>query len=303
MGCASSSHDQSQEDQQQNKHKSAQETTFTDIKQQSTAASASSSSSQGDATRSSKYTTRGGSSGGNGRAGASSSSPSNLLEQLHSDIVFSLTPGSAEDVGSFFSGGEDSVINQFNIHSRLRHQSKAHQRTVTDLKWHTARRELFSASRDKTIKQWKMAPPEGNTLSLLQTFNGHSLPISSIDVVQQSSGDPIALVSGARDYQLRFWDIERGECSYWTEVQQNIITQVKWLQSEPLVLQASEDLSLRVWDARTREAVQTFSVCLGKRDKVAEKMWIFSYSHWLFLLFRSLLFFLLLGWAIFCSSL
>jgi WD40 repeat protein len=67
-------------------------------------------------------------------------------------------------------------------------------------------------------------------------------------------------VSGSRDYFVRFWDVETGQCTFWPEVvQQNVVTDLRWMNNgETAVLQASEDLQLRLWDVRTKSVAQAF---------------------------------------------
>lgn len=201
--------------------------------------------------------------GSNGGAtSAASTSAVSLAPSLHSDIVFCVSRGSGS---TFFAGGEDRSISWFNsaatANPALDTRAKAHERAVSDLAYIESggRSHLFSGSRDRVVKQWSVPDhtSSDHQLTLLQSFTGHSLPVSCVDV---NTADANQLASGARDYQLRFWDVSRGSCLFWTEIQQNVITDLSWIPGEQTVLQASEDLSLRVWDVRTREAVQTFSV-------------------------------------------
>lgn len=210
---------------------------------------------------SNKHAARYGGSSATAAAGASASSPASSLGAVHSDIVFSLCAGDWTPDGSahFFSGSEDKSLAEWSATKVLGVQPAAHGRCISALAYAPRSRTLYSASRDKLIKQWRLpasserwAPTPGHT------FSGHTLPVSCLDLNPEN---PAQLVSGARDYQVRFWDAEVGSALFWTEVQQNVVTDLCWLKrGEQLVLQASEDLTLRVWDVRSKAEAQSFSV-------------------------------------------
>lgn len=202
--------------------------------------------------------------GAAGSAAASSSSSSSgpaatQLGTAATDIVFSVCAGGWDEVtglADYFCGSEDKSFAQFNAARVSQRVPDAHARCISDLSYSLASRTLYSASRDKTIRSWTSAAESGQW-KLGSTLYGHSLPITSLEIC---ASNPRRLVSGGRDYQLRLWDTETNACLRWTEVQQNIITDVCWLHGQDdLVLQASEDLSLRVWDMRTKAEVQSFS--------------------------------------------
>lgn len=201
---------------------------------------------------------------GAGSAAASSSSSSSgpaatQLGTAATDIVFSVCAGGwdeATGLPEFFCGSEDKSFAQFNASRVVQRVPDAHSRCISDLSYSLPDRKLYSASRDKTIRSWSAAQG-GCQWKLASTLTGHTLPITCLEIC---ASNPARLVSGGRDYQLRLWDTETNACMRWTEVQQNIITDVAWLHGQDdLVLQASEDLTLRLWDLRTKSEAQSFS--------------------------------------------
>jgi len=205
---------------------------------------------------------------GSSAAAASSAAPS--LGVVHSDIVFSVCAGSWDaeaDAPTFYSGGEDRLLAHWRgpsvkgqtagaVLSRVAPPNPAaHGRCISDMVFAPKTRALYTASRDKTVKQWLSGGEDGGLVAG-HTFSGHSLPVSC--VAASPEGDRI--VSGSRDYFVRFWDAASGQCLFWPEmVQQNIVTALRWLpRGEEAVLQASEDLTLRVWDVRSKQLAQSF---------------------------------------------
>jgi WD40 repeat protein len=68
------------------------------------------------------------------------------------------------------------------------------------------------------------------------------------------------MVSGGRDYFVRFWDVESGRELGRVSESWNVITALKWINGDTHCLaQASEDLSMRIWDSRTYTVAQKFS--------------------------------------------
>ena len=60
------------------------------------------------------------------------------------------------------------------------------------------------------------------------------------------------LVSGARDTSVRLWDTNSGAQVAMNNTPRNLVTALRWVPGEASsVLQASEDLRLRVWDVRS----------------------------------------------------
>lgn len=50
--------------------------------------------------------------------------------------------------------------------------------------------------------------------------------------------------SGARDYHVRLWDLVTGQQTTFSKVNLNVVTDIKWVHNEPLIVQTSEDLQV-----------------------------------------------------------
>ena len=61
------------------------------------------------------------------------------------------------------------------------------------------------------------------------------------------------MASGSRDQTTRLWDVETQKQLYSRKIERNAITYLKWLpNNEDLFVECSEDLTLRMWDARAK---------------------------------------------------
>ncbi|CAN0282661.1 unnamed protein product, partial [Phaeothamnion confervicola] len=81
----------------------------------------------------------------------------------------------------------------------------------------------------------------------LQTFSGHALTVSTCALSPSES----RLWTGSRDASVRAWDVETGQKQAAHFMPRNLVTCLKCLPGdEHLAAQGSEDLTLRVWDAR-----------------------------------------------------
>lgn len=99
-------------------------------------------------------------------------------------------------------------------------------------------------------------------MSNTKTFdNAHELNIMAIT---QSPFDKGAVVSGSRDYTVKRWDIESGECTATYSTPRNIVTT---LEASPvhaaLLYQGSEDLFIRVWDLRAASGTSPVQAIAG----------------------------------------
>jgi len=105
---------------------------------------------------------------------------------------------------------------------------------------------LYSCSYDKTLKYWDLE--SGNCLN---TFTGHT------DVIHDlAKMDRNMLVSGGRDCALNFWDIETGQCLLsFQNSHDNWIWSLDFNLDKQLVLSAGADKCLKLWDFRSKKCV------------------------------------------------
>ena len=129
----------------------------------------------------------------------------------------------------------------------------------------TSNQHIYTASRDKTIRQYNLYSNTGNNngmntdshdsnqlneLHSSMTYIGHTMNITGLGI------DPItnnAIISGARNYKLFVHDITRTESIQQLPViDQNVVTSLQYLpNNKHCAVQTSEDLQLRMYDLRS----------------------------------------------------
>jgi WD40 repeat protein len=82
-------------------------------------------------------------------------------------------------------------------------------------------------------------------MEMQREYSGHTMSVTSV----ASKGSLIA--SGSRDQTTRLWDLETGKQVGMRKIERNVVTWVGWRDENTMVL-ASEDLTLRIWDVRTK---------------------------------------------------
>ena len=165
---------------------------------------------------------------------------------IHSDVIFDVC--SSEVSSEVFSCSADHSIVRYDYVHAVVKEKWTHMHSVQKILYTPKKRLLFSGSRDKTVRLWKTGWKDP-----VRTFDGHSLVIMGIACNQ---GEDV-LCSGSRDYSVRWWDIETGVQKAANSITLNMVTALKWIEAND-VLQTSEDLIMKVWDARTAAVSQNF---------------------------------------------
>jgi WD40 repeat protein len=110
----------------------------------------------------------------------------------------------------------------------------------------------YTAGRDLTIRQWSRREATST-----RSFEGHDLNVAALAL----SPDERLLFSGARDTSVRLWDVGSGTQIAINKTPRNLVTALRWVPGESSsVLQASEDLRLRLWDVRSGGPQQSASL-------------------------------------------
>ncbi|TMW69320.1 hypothetical protein Poli38472_001476 [Pythium oligandrum] len=164
------------------------------------------------------------------------------------------------------TGWEDGSVRQIDWQSsRVVRTWQPHTRAVNRVVVGERHGKLYSSSRDTTIAvTTPVSAAETESASI--KLQGHTLNVSAIAV----DTDETSLCSGGRDTQTMFWDLTTAKIKSKNTTAQNVITCSKWVPTEHVVLQGSEDLSVKLWDERSalRTPVQTlrgyvyFPLCL-----------------------------------------
>ena len=129
-----------------------------------------------------------------------------------------------------------------------------HVKAVNRLHVNQTSGHVWSVSRDLSLRCWDVR----SGLCLRNIEETHELNVSAVASLKQ--GDKV--YTGSRDYHVKGWDVETGKniCDFHTP--RNIVTAMKTgvdttddatgiPNASSLLFQASEDLSIKVWDVRT----------------------------------------------------
>lgn len=166
---------------------------------------------------------------------------------IHSDSVNCVE---AFSTGVCLSGSADKSVVLFDWKSgQVVQRWCGHERGVTKVVH--GGKTIYSASRDKTIRVWKVGKNDGMPM---QVLDGHSMVVTAIDLNQDHS----SLFSGSRDNSVKLWDTNTGVCIREKAITRNLVTYVKWMPGTHEVVQSGEDKMLRIWDSRNMEPAVTF---------------------------------------------
>ena len=129
-----------------------------------------------------------------------------------------------------------------------------HAKAVNRVSMNQSSGHIWSVSRDLSLRCW-----DSESGACLQHIEDtHELNVSA--VASSTGGDKV--FTGSRDYHVKGWDVETGKsiCDFHTP--RNIVTAMKFgtdstekdngiADASSMLFQASEDLSIKVWDVRT----------------------------------------------------
>ncbi|XXQ38995.1 WD domain, G-beta repeat [Plasmodiophora brassicae] len=169
--------------------------------------------------------------------------------QVHDDIVVDVC--ATEDPDVFLSASNDATIARFNwAEDRLLDRWKGHTSSVSKVLYANQLRRAISCSRDRSIRVWRA----GQADAVSTVADAHRLPVTGLTINPEQT----FVCSGARDYNVSFWDLATCRRLTTNETELNVVTAVKWIPDSASVLQCSEDLLVRVWDSRTGKLAQKF---------------------------------------------
>ena len=181
--------------------------------------------------------------------------------------------------GELFTAGLDKCVLRFDWQRRsVRDRWKAHSMPVERLLYCHHSHAVFTASRDSNIRMFSSSsvPSSSPTISATAPnpmapstppstdiiFRGHTLSVSALcfdSLFESLNGAPCNLISGGRDYSLRWWDIETQKQLDMRIQPNNIVTALSATYDPAVLLSANAAGIVHQWDNRTHDLVHTFT--------------------------------------------
>jgi serine/threonine protein kinase len=197
----------------------------------------------------------------------------------HSDEVNSLAINSSGT--SLVSASDDKTIKIWNLNDTQEIRTlKGHLDKVYTVAISPDAQTLVSGSQDNTVKVWKF-----NTGKELHTLKGHTALVNSVAI----SPDGQAIASGSYDKTIKIWNLKTGEelrtlRGHTSEVlsvafslsspksfypQRNPKFPVSFKNPGDLVVSASADKTIKVWNLKTGKEIRTFKGHVADVNAVA----------------------------------
>jgi serine/threonine protein kinase len=148
------------------------------------------------------------------------------------------------------SGGEDKMIQLWDMQGNRLTTLMGHLKDITALHFTPDGETLVSASADATAKIWNL---QSGTLH--HTLVGHEGRINSTYV----SPNGQLTVTGGSDRLIKVWDIASGSELQSLSGHTSAINQLEMTQDGKYIISASEDKTLKIWNLATGENIQTLT--------------------------------------------
>ena len=175
-----------------------------------------------------------------------------LLDADDSVLALALSP----DGKKLAAGGCDRVVRVWDVSAgyasaKLEQSIENHADWVLGLALAADDKHLFSASRDKTAKVWDLVAKES-----VLTFPDHQAPVYGVAV----KADGKTGFSVGEDKQLRAWNAGgEGKQIRATPGHNDFVLKLIAHPTQPLLLTASADKTVQVWNVDSGKAVRTLS--------------------------------------------
>jgi len=138
---------------------------------------------------------------------------------------------------------DDGCIWTYDLTTDSQNTFYGHTATVSCVK--IRQRMIFSGSRDKTIRIWKIT--EKNIPSTTKELTGHSDEVCSLDI--DLSKD--IFVSGSFDNSIKVWKISSGDCLLTLYGHEDAVRTIEISSPFRYIVSGSRDKSIKIWDLDT----------------------------------------------------
>ena len=212
--------------------------------------------------------------------------PPTVELRAEKEVVWSLHGEVAQDSGvldvvcgeegELLTAGADKYVVRFDWQRRsVRDRWKAHTLPAEKLLYCTHTRSVFAAGRDSNIRMFTSSPqpsssPSSATAAITPPsaavpgeviFRGHTLSVSALcfdSVTSSLSSPPTALVSGGRDYSIRWWDLTTQQQQQMRILPNNVVTALTATCEPSMLLSANTAGAVHHWDSRTQDMAHTY---------------------------------------------
>lgn len=158
------------------------------------------------------------------------------------DFIIGLQKGSEDDVWIL---GQEFIIGLY-------------KDFVPQKTWNTQERiKTISTNNGIILCGGKTVEIYNEDSNLLGKLKGHERPVNALALKHNIA------ISGSGDWSLRLWDLNTLTEIDRNVINWNVITCLKMIPDEPLVVQTSEDLRLRIWDLRERKIMKSSVISVG----------------------------------------
>ena len=199
-----------------------------------------------------------------------------VVWSLHGEVaqdsgVLSVAGG---DEGELLTAGVDKCVLRFDWQRRsVRDRWKAHNAPVEQLLYCQHTRAVFAAGRDSNIRMLASTPLPSVSLSSPTAatpsaaapadvlFRGHTLSVSALcfdSPLSAPSTQPATLVSGGRDYSVRWWDIASQQQEQMRILPNNVVTALTATWQASLLLSANAAGAVHQWDSRAHDMAHSY---------------------------------------------
>ncbi|XP_037423713.1 coatomer subunit beta'-2-like [Triticum dicoccoides] len=134
--------------------------------------------------------------------------------------------------------------------------------TVEQIVFNPKDTDMFASAQDKTVKIWNLHSGECK-----QILSGHSDLIVCLDYL--SLGDKLYLITGSQDRTAKIWDCETGNCVQTLKGHTDVVKIACFHPDLLIIITASWDGSVRLWDSTNFRLERTLDFKLGKVNSVA----------------------------------
>ncbi len=170
-------------------------------------------------------------------------------------------PHPASGIGQqFASGHDDRTVKLWNLsNGQCSRTLRGHTNVVCCVSFSPDGKTLASSGSDRVVKVWDCLTGE-----CLQNLHGHQSRVWSIAY----SPDHKLLASASDDQSVKVWNLATGQCQQTLQGHRNWVCAVAFVppaQIEPQptesvwLVTASYDQTIKLWDLKTRDCLQTFA--------------------------------------------